>query len=171
MTTDLTGLALALGIQLNAAATKENDLSTVTDSLGISENLATAFGAAAGLADQIVYGQYDLAKVGAGDDVTLDLEALTNAFGVAVNFASIKLVLIINRSLTGAILEIGNGAEPFKAWHKVATEIDTLGQDDVSLHTKLDAGWATAGAKDLMIVNIDAAEAAVFDIVLIGVSA
>jgi len=173
MSTDLTDLVSVLGIQLNATASKESELSVVSDPLTINEELTATFGATEGLVNQIVYGQYTLAKVGTGDSKNFDLTDLENAFGVTVNFSAVKVVLIINRSdaETNPVLEIGNGAQPFKAWHKVATETDLLGQGDISLHTELDTGWSTSGAKDLLITNTDTENEAVFDIVLIGVSA
>jgi len=175
MATNLSSLTLAARVQLNALGTVANALSNPNDNLTIDEVLSAAFGATAGLVNQYHSGRYALtASGGITPSVSLDLAALLNPLGLACNLATVKAVLIVNRSTAGtpAVIEVGKGAAtPFVGWFSDASDAEKIEALGVSFHTALTAGWGTTGANILKIANLDAADAATFDIVIVGVSA
>jgi hypothetical protein len=176
MATNLSGLTLAGSrVQLNALATVAASLSNPNDNLNIDEVLSAAFGATAGLVNQIHHGRYALTASGGGTpSVSLDLAALLNPLGLACNLATVKLVFIVNRSTAGtpASLRYGNGAAtPFQGWLGAAANTEDIEAGGVLLRTALTAGWSTSGANILKVANLDAVDAATFDIVIVGVSA
>ena len=175
MATNLSGLTLAGGLQLTAMSTFAASLSNPNDNLNIYEALSAAFGATAGLVNQIHHGRYALTKSGGGTpSVSLDLADLLNPLGLACNLATVKLVLIVNRSTAGtpAVIEVGKGAAtPFVGWFSDASDAEKIEALGVSFHTALTAGWSTTGANILKVANLDADDAATFDIVIMGVSA
>jgi len=183
----LTGLALNIRLQLTAIASKTTDLSSPSDSLSIDQTLAAAFGATAGLVDQVWADRITLAG---GASTELDLQALTNAFGDTANFSLVKAVLIINRSVDivadapPPTIEIGNASGTiFLGWFKNSSDIESLaanpdlsGDGNIMLHTNLSAGWSTniGGAgltRKLKILNAEAVDDAIFDVVIVGVNA
>lgn len=175
MATNLSSLTLAGGLQLTAMSTFAASLSNPNDNLNIYEALSAAFGATAGLVNQIHHGRYALTKSGGGTpSVSLDLADLLNPLGLACNLATVKLVLIVNRSTAGtpAVIEVGKGAAtPFVGWFSDASDAEKIEALGVSFHTALTAGWSTTGANILKVANLDADDAATFDIVIMGVSA
>jgi hypothetical protein len=175
MATNLSGLTLAGGLQLTAMSTFAASLSNPNDNLNIYEALSAAFGATAGLVNQIHHGRYALTKSGGiTPSVSLDLADLLNPLGLACNLATVKLVLIVNRSTAGtpAVIEVGKGAAtPFVGWFSDASDAEKIEALGVSFHTALTAGWSTTGANILKVANLDADDAATFDIVIMGVSA
>jgi len=182
MATALTGLALNIRVQLNALATKTTDLSAPNDNLIVDQLLTSTFGDGEDENDQVWSDRVTLAG---GASSSLDLNALTNAFGDTANFSAVKVVLIINRSVDvvadapPAVLEIGKGAStPFVGWFSDASDAEKLaaaascsGNGDIMLHTNLSTGWSTTGANILKILNLEAVDDAVFDIVIVGVNA
>ena len=171
MATNLSSLTLAARVQLNALGTVANALSNPNDNLTIDEVLSAAFS----LVNQYHSGRYALtASGGITPSVSLDLAALLNPLGLACNLATVKAVLIVNRSTAGtpAVIEVGKGAAtPFVGWFSDASDAEKIEALGVSFHTALTAGWGTTGANILKIANLDAADAATFDIVIVGVSA
>ena len=175
MATTLDSLTLAARVQLSCLGQKTNALSSPNDNLNIDEVLSAAFGATAGLVNQYHSGRYALtASGGITPSVSLDLTALLNPLGLACNLATVKAVLVVNRSTAGtpASIRLGNGAAtPFQGWFGAAANTEDIEAGGVLLRTALTAGWSTAGANILKIANLDAADAATFDIVIVGVSA
>lgn len=178
----LTGLALTIRVQLNALASKTTDLSAPSDNLMIDQTLAAAFGSTAGLVDQVWSDKITLAG---GAASSLDLNALVNAFGDTANFTKVKAVLIINRSVDvvaeapPCTLKIGLGAAtPFLGWFVDVSDAEYLladpaltGNGNIMLHTNLSAGWPTTGANVLKVLNNEAVDDAIFDIVIVGTNA
>ena len=182
MATALTGLALSIRVQLTALASKTADLSNPQDNLTVDQLLESTFGDGSGENDQVWSDRVTLAG---GADESLDLEALTNSFGDTANFDAVKTVLIINRSVDVVAdappptLKIGLGAAtPFLGWFADVSDAELLlanpdvsGNGGISLHTNLGVGWPTTGANVFKILNLDAVDDAIFDIVIVGVNA
>jgi hypothetical protein len=181
MATDLTSLAVTLTLKLVAAVKKTIDLSTGDAPLNINEAMALAFGTAADQADQI---WWDRRELGETASENLDLAgSLLNAFGVAVTFSKVKAIIVINRSdqnigaftATDAEITVGGAAAtecmgPFDA----AGDAIKVAAGGMFMVTRPDAtGWAVVtGTGDILkVANNDAGDHALYDIVLIGVSA
>jgi len=182
MATDLTGLVVALGIDFSALVKKAIDLSTPEASLKFSEKaLALAFGTGENQANQIWWDRRTLA----GDaSENLDLAgSLTNAFGGTVTFANVKAIIVLNRSdqaigaheATDAEISVGGAAaNEFQGPFEAATDAIRVPAGGVLLITNPQAdGWTvTATDNDLLkVLNKDADDEALYDIILIGESA
>jgi len=182
MAATLTNLVAALQVTLDATATKTTDLTVPVDVLANPKLLSTTFGTGANKADEIWHDRRVLALSTAEE---LDLAgSLTNAFGDTINLATVKAILIYNRTdetttspahtATTAIIAIGGAAAntwdgPFSD----SSDIVNLATGGIFIVTRPDAtGMAvTAGTGDkLKIDNLDGANEALYDIVLIGES-
>lgn len=126
-----------------------------------------ANGALADQADEVITFESNIAISG---EITIDLTAFLNAFGVAVNLTNVKALLIksINRKITVG----SDGAMPFTApWFGVnAVNVINAGGTLLLVApdlTGFDVGPGTAD--DLKIKNLDGSNTADFEILLFGV--
>lgn len=183
MATDLTALTLSAAVSISGAVERGLDLSTPQDSLSVQKLLSYAFGTGAGKANQLFHDRRSLAG---GASETLDLSGvLTNSMGGTVDFANVKCIIVFNRSnealtphaATDAEIAIGGAAAdeflgPFQAAGD-AIGIPAGGMFCIACNDA--GGWAVVndytGDFDLLkITNLDGADEALFDIVIVGES-
>jgi len=175
MATDLTALTAAINLSLRAVAQKAINLSTPEEALTKSKTHNLAFGTGAAKANQI---WSDRRTLGASADETLDLVgALTNAFGATVSLAKVKAIVIHNRSdeqgtATDAAIKIEPGTTP----PDNCPTIPLLPAGGFAVIACADAdgflGTLAGGSKDgIKITNLDGADAAQYDFIVIGESA
>lgn len=102
----------------------------------------------------------------------LDLTALTDAFGNAINLAHVKAIYIKAADANVGNLEVGNAASNgWIGFAKGATDTVEIAPGGVLLWSAPHAGVATGSTnKILKVLNTNGA-AAVYDIVVIGTSA
>jgi len=184
MATDLTNISASMRMVLSITAEKAIDMgSTPSAPLAKSETHAPAFGSGDNQVNQIWWDTRILAGA-ATEDIDL-AGSLTNAFGATVTLATAKFIWIHNRSdevstspvhsvATDAHMTIGNAAAtqfvgPFGA----AAHTLTLQAGDWLGISCLKAGWATTGGAldKLKILNSDATDELMYDILILGVSA
>lgn len=183
MATDFTALTTSLGITLSGTAQKSTDLSTTTDPLTITESLALTFGTGAGKADQR---WHDRRLLAASASENLDLAgSLINAFGGTVTFANVKIIFVRNVSdetttspahtATDAAIAVGAAASNvFQGPFQDTTDAVNIAAGGVFLVGRADtSGWTvTASSGDMLkVANLDGADEAMYDIVIIGESA
>jgi hypothetical protein len=104
-----TNLTASLLLQAQAIYTNANAVSTPSDSPTIKQTNAYTNGSAANQASLLYYASRLLTAT----SETLDLTALTDIFGNAVNFTAngIKAIGIVNtNAATGAVLKVGGAA-------------------------------------------------------------
>jgi hypothetical protein len=169
MATDLSDLSGSIRVSASAIATKVGDLSTANENLAYSSITSLVFGSATTLVDQIFT---DTRTIATSTTDSIDLVGgLTNKFGVTINFAKIKAVIVVNKSTDATcILTIGNSTAVL--WRGAAAHTETLVIGATSYHANL-TGWAVVGgASDILdIVNASATAVASYDIIVIGTSA
>ena len=181
MATDLTALIAGFQISVEATAKKAVDLSVPEAVLGMAKSLAFAFGSGLGEADQIFW---DRRAIAADGDDPLDLVGtLTNPYGALINFANIKAIAIFNRSdetlthadgshtATDASIVFLDTSSTFQGPCKTLAKGHVLEAGGMYMVTNpLAAGWTvTLDTGDTFEVdNEDAADEALYDIVLIG---
>jgi hypothetical protein len=184
MATDLTGLTVSSLVSIQIASQKARVLSTPEDATAFSRMTRLTFGTGASKSN-ITWA--DTRALALSTSETLDLSsggsggtALTNAFGVAVLFAKIKLLCIVNSSdllATPTTADLVVGKATSNAWvgpFDAGTDTITIPAGGVLLLSTPSAnGWpVTAGSADcLKIDNIDGAQASQYNIIIIGESA
>jgi len=181
MATHLTGLSAHLVVALSATAEKAIDLSTPEAKASLKRVIDLAFGAGADQADLIWWDRRTVAK-DTGDDLDL-AGTLVDAFGQTLTFASVKALVVINRSdealdghtATDAELEVGGAAAAeFQGPFADATDAIVVPAGGVFVIARSSAdGWTvTATTHDILgITNLDADDEALYDIILVGESA
>jgi len=181
MATDITGLSFEVNLDLSAIVQKAIDLATPNVPLKIAEKvLALTFGTGVSKANQVWWDRRTLAKTASEE---LDLAGgQTNAFGGTVTFANVKAILVFNRSdkalgahtATDAVISVGGAAaNEFQGPFEAATDAIRVPAGGMMLITNPSAaGWTvTATDADLLkILNKDADDEALYDIVLVGES-
>lgn len=141
---------------------------------GYSYSKSLANGTAASQADRIYLGQHTIAASG-----TLDLDlagSLTDVFGSVITFARVKAVLIVPASTsTASGFKVGAAAvNQFYGFFNAATDAEKVDATGVFFKSRTDAtAWpVTAGTGDLLrVTNLDAANAAVLNVAIVGCSA
>lgn len=164
-------MSLNTEVLLRVRATQQSDIDLATRVVRHALEFETtlADGAGAGKANKIWSDRRTLAG---GANETLDLSALTDAFGGALAFTGIKLMKIIAGDANGDDLAIGGGmSEQFIAWVGDATDIVNVppGMPFVIMNTSA-AGFAVGNnASDkLKIENLGSVEAT-YEIILVGI--
>ena len=154
---------------ISTSLSKSLDLSTLEDPLSQSVDHAFTGGTGALQANEQ---WHDKRTVAASATDQLDLSgSLTNAFGESVEFTSIKAIQIKNVSGNGASITVGPPA--VNGWVTLMAASDVITLEDgaaMTISTPTAGGYAVAaGTGDLLdIVNLDGANAAEYEIVLIG---
>jgi len=175
---------LTAEIRASIAATIEKEIAgvgTPKDVLNISKLLSLTFGNGAGKADQIYYDRNDIAASGSDD---LDMAGvLTNIFGETISFDLVRAVMVLNRSdeaivhgthtvATDAEISIGGsgGFEWVGPFAAVGDKMEIPAGGLFIMTNPTAAGWVVGpGATDLLgIDNLDGADVALYDIVIIG---
>jgi len=172
MATDLTG---TLRNQLQLTFDAGSELGTTSDDVLSASNYwswTVANGTSTDQADLIFRDQRSLAL---STSENLDLAgSLTDAYGSTITFAKVKLIYVKAKSTNGGNIIVGGAAAntfvgPF------ADATDKVKVPAGGMYQVADAGtgWTvTAGTGDILKVeNDDAADAGVYDIIIIGTSA
>lgn len=135
-----------------------------------SPSFSWASGVAADQADQVYS---DTITIAASSDTTLDLTALTDAFGDALAFARIKAIIAIALAAnTNDVLMGAAAADQFLGPLGSATDTIAIRPGGILACVSPDAtGWALGVTTDLMFANGGAGTGVTFDLVLIGASA
>lgn len=145
------------------------DLSSPICDLNIPRLIQLADGAGVNAANLLYQDSVTLA---AGDETLIDLTALTDAFGNAINFARVKLIYLRNKSATaGDNLQLGGTVSNGLSTLFVGMNAGQLiGPDGTAvLVNPSAAGWAvTAATADILRIGNPGANAIAYDIVLIG---
>jgi len=188
MATDLTSLSATIVAKISGSAQKAFDLGTSKAGFACELTKSLSFGTEAGQINQVWGDRRVLAKATAEN---IDLAGvLTNALGATATFAKIKGIIVRNRSdeadlhadhtaVTDAQLVVGgtpeapNEAKGFQGPSHEAGDAEDVEAGNVFLITNFGAGWAiTADDADLFpIENTDADDQALYEIILLGVSA
>jgi hypothetical protein len=161
-------------------------LAAPTDQLALIEQLRVVFGSGAG---QSNLDYYTSGSITGSGTTTIDLyTGLLNAYGGAVNLATIKGVILINTSgdqssptaqPPAPAIVMGNASNPFLGWFGTGNGAFTetinagaAGLPGMSIHLDLTTGWAVTspGALNLMLTNTSSTLTAYYDIILLGVS-
>ncbi len=168
MATDLTGLTGKIQAIFRATGIKAIDLDSLQDPLSKTYSTTITFGTDDDQAD-LLWHQRDTLVADANEN--WDLQSLTGSFGIATSFAKIKAILIDNVSTTEAVLDIGNaGATEWIGLLKAANDIFTLPAGACLLATYPGTGYAVAGGSKNLKVLETASLAAIYDIVVVGLS-
>ena len=139
----------------------------VIDTTAVADTLALANGTAAGQANGYFR---DVITIAAGGTATVDLRNLTlRAFGGTgtLSFASIKAIVVRNRSTT-ATLSVGGSTT--NRWSGLAAGAVTLAASGC-LYSTAPAGWATTATDKVLSITNNGAAAADVELVLAGVKA
>lgn len=174
MASDLTGLAGFLELIVHLTAQRALDLGTPEEELRFAIREKISFGSGADQADQL---WHDRATIAADGTLNLDLLGeLTNSFGQTVNFATVKAVLIHNRSdqqaaPTAAELKIGGGTNEWQGFFGAAGDFVRLKAGAWFIWASPASGYAVGAeaSDDLKILETATLQAEV-DIILIGTS-
>lgn len=162
-------LTTNLNFDLIARLISALDLSNSINTLSVSPRIAWADGAAVNQANLIFQDSYTIAS---GGEQLIDLTALTDSLGAAVNFARLKLIYVKNRSTTvGANLQLGGTVSNGLSTLYVGTNAGQLiGPDGLALLVNPSAaGWAvTATTADILRIGNPSAASITADVVLIG---
>lgn len=190
MATPLTALTGQITVNCNitgqAAPAAIASLATPTDQLSVLEQLRIVFGSGAG---QSNLDYYTTGSITGSGSTTINLyTGLYNTYGGAVNFATIKGVIIVNTSGDQSVptavppapaITVGNAANPFLGWFGTGNGAFTetvnagaAGLPGMAIHLDLTTGWAVTspGALNLMLTNTSSTLTAYYDIILLGVS-
>ncbi len=115
----------------------------------------------------------DQRTLNASASETLDLTALTNAFGAAINFAKVKAILIKASSGNTNNVAYGNATAPFIGPLSVGTATISLPPDGAMMLAAPGSGWTVTGgsADEIKIANSAGSTTVTYDIIIIGTSA
>lgn len=177
MAVDSVTASYLIDIVAKEAFTAENDLGSIKRR--IRRTFALPNGTSDGQCDLVWADRRSLA---ADTTETIDLDtSLTDSAGTAVDFAQVDLIVFINRNtVAGDDLHIGpNSSNGFSGpWaddsdRSVCPAGATSGAHDGMLIMANPQGWAvTGGTGDLIaVINIDAANAISYDVLILGRSA
>lgn len=166
-------MSLSANISLAIAAkeTKNGDIQSGSSSVNYSKVLQLLNGTGAGQANKMFSDQRTLA---ASASETLDLDgSLLDAFGVAIAFSSIKAVVFVASESNLDNIAIGGGANPFLSFVGDASDELILPPGGLIVLAAPGDGFSvTASTADgLDVTNLDAVNAATYDVILIGVAA
>ncbi len=169
-------LAVDVKTSLNWSFQNKLDLATVSDVSKLEYTASLADGTAASQADKLWHDQRILSPTAYED---LDLTNLTNiVFGntITINFARVKLLLVINTSIiSGDDMRVGGGgavnnawSAPFNADQDAKIELPA---DSTLLLTNKPTGWTvTDGASDKLRIDNPTANSITYKIVIVGTS-
>ncbi len=175
MATEWTGMVGEIKTAISIVASQALDNTTPQDNVNQLLKDSVAFGTGDDQCNEI---WHDRRTLGAAANETLDLSgSLVNGLGHTVDFASVKLIFIHNRSdlqdtPTAAILKIGAAAgTQFDKWLGGATDVLTLTDGARMLYYSPNDGVdSSQGADDLLKIEETATLIAEYDIILIGIS-
>lgn len=157
-------------LSLAGILTNDNDLSTVTQAFNYSKSYNIANGTGANQANMIWADTRTIAASGTDD---LDLYGgLTNAFGTAINFTSIKGIIIVADSAnTNDVLVGGDGAAAFVNWVSDATDKIVVKPNGMFAIMNTNAnGYAVTNttADVLQIANSSSGTSVTYDVIIFG---
>jgi hypothetical protein len=162
-------LTTTLKLSLRSLLVGPLDLSNSINDLQLAPEFTLADGAGINAAN-LVY--QDTVTLAAAGETLLDLTALTDALGSAVNFARVKLIYLRNKSATaGDNLQLGGTVSAGLSTLYVGTNAGQLiGPGGIALLVNPSAaGWAvTATTADILRIGNPGANSITYDIVLIG---
>lgn len=152
---------------IKATKTTAADLVTATQPMDLRTVYDWASGTGANQADLI----YSDTRTTDATGETLDLDGLTDAFGVAVAFARIKMMLI--RAAAGNTLNVLVGGGDWATWVANSSDITVVRPGGLMLFVAPDVtGYAvTASTGDGLLIKASTTGNVTYDIVLIGASA
>ena len=153
-----------IALTIYSLYTKSLDLSTPEDVISLARNIELSDGTGSGKANRH---WSDERSLGSGANETIDLTALTDAFGRTLTFTKLKVIYIKNTSSTAAIIKIGGATNH--------VDIFDNASDIMPIHPGGDFRWTfpTTGltitdsdSEDLKIESSGAA--GTYEIVIIG---
>lgn len=150
---------------ISATYVKDMDLADPRDALALTLEQSFTTGTGSGQANLIFHDQRQLA-----DGVSEDLDlygGLTNAFGVALNFAKIKAMVIKNLSTTQTLSVGGAAATQFSNWVANVNDVVVLPPGSFLCLVNL-AGYAVTSILDLLKIANSAGAVCDYEIILIG---
>ena len=129
-------------------------------------------GVTANKADQLYHAQISLAAAATS---TLDLEAVTNAFGTSLDFAKIKGIHITSEALKDSGVNVGGAsANPWLGWIVAANDLLNVPPGGFAAAAAPElAGWAVSSSNsDLKFAHDGAgSETILVDVYIVGTSA
>lgn len=163
----------SVAVTLKGTLSNALDLQTVTTALNYGKSVAWSNGTGNGQADKLWTDQRTL-TASANEDLDL-AGGLTDAFGAAITFARIKMILVVAAAANTNNVVIGAAASnafvgPFGA----ATHTIHVRPDGMAVLACKDAtGWAvTGGTGDLLrVANSAGSTSVTYDIAILGASA
>lgn len=163
----------SIAVAVRATLESSLDLQSRSAILSQSRGFSLDDGTGAGQADKV---WSDTRTINASSNEDLDLAGvLTDAFGAALTFAKVKIVVVAAAAGNTNNVVIGNAAATqFVGWFGAAAHTVAVPPGGVFCICRSDAtGWAVgAGATDLLrIANSGAGTSVTYDIVIIGTSA
>lgn len=165
-----TTLATTLTLILSAKYNKDFDLQDAVNNLTLNKNDTLATGTGSNQADVLWHDTRSLTATSEDLDMA---GSLTNAFGDTVTFATIKGILIHNKSTSSTeILSVGGAAaNQLINWVGNSSDIVKIGPDGILLLWNPIDGYAvTAGTGDLLKID-SGTDTIEYDIVILGTSA
>ncbi len=167
MATDLTGMTGKVFAKIRATGLKALDLNTLRDPVDTSFSTSITFGTAANQVDLM---WHDERSLNASANEELDMNVLAGPHG-SISFDKIKFMMIKNVSTTAAILLLGNATgTQFLGPLGAAAHTHALNAGDYVLWANANVGFdSSAGQNDFKILET-AALAAVYQIVILGLS-
>lgn len=167
-----TTLAATLKVDCMAALTDVGTLSTLVDRVQtgvggfdeISKSLSTGTGSGQG--NRIYYNE---ATITAGSNSDIDVTALTDRKGVALNFAKIRWVIIVIDTPTASYKLIFKGStatNPIALWKGSASADEDI--HDVLVRTNNVDGWSVSGTTKVIRLNNPSAGSVTYRILIVG---
>ena len=164
-------LTATIDLALNATLTKASDLASPQAPFNVKRRAVFQDGVTAGKADKI-FGDTRTILAAANDDLDL-AGGLTDEFGVVINFAKIKAIVIA--AAAGNVNDVkvgGAAANQFVGPFGAAAHTVSVPPGGLLVLTAPANGWAvTAATGDLLRIANAAGSAVTYDIVIIGTSA
>ena len=149
-----------------------SSFSTLSDVVSIAIIDTLTDGTGADFADQIYHSSDRSLSALTAD--TFDLAGgISDKFGNTLTMATVKLLIINNKSTNGAHLEMGSATNAWEGWSiSSSTSISIAPGGSVILYDPTaNAMEVTAGTGDeLQVLNLDATNTATYDILIIGAS-
>jgi hypothetical protein len=162
-------LTTSLKLNLRALLVSVLDLSSATNDLQLTPEIALSDGAGVNQANRVFQ---DTITLAAASETLLDLTALTDALGGAVSFARLKAIYLRNKSATaGDNLELGGTVTAGLSTLYVGTNAGQLiGPGGIALLVNPSAaGWVvTPTTADILRIGNPGSNAITYDIVVIG---
>jgi hypothetical protein len=158
-------LTALVRLLVSGTYTKDLDLADPKDTL--NKTIEQAFTTGTG-AEQANIMFHDIRSLGDGATEDLDLfGGLTNAFGVTLNFAKLKAMVIKNLSTTQTLSIGGAAATQLSNWVANVSDIVVLPPESF-LCLCNPAGYAVTSILDLLKIANSAGAAGSYEIILIG---